>query len=256
MRRCSVFGYLACVAMPVALAGCARHAVDARTTVPRIALRGCDSLGGNFTVPFDAARAALPAGFEPAPTPGGRRAGAVFYVIAVQCRQGVVDGRRLGPSWIAYAELPATPDAAHAVAGITDYTVPVAFAARPAALARAFVAQGLGDGIAGRIDGQLPAGQAGARARVAIGTLSFTLHGPTWSAPRQGPAAGRFVLFGVRDRQARRAILGSAGPATMRLGPLELEVRGAAGLIEGARRQARGFALTGLDLSFTAASQP
>lgn len=238
------------------LGGCAMRAARVATPAPVIELHACRNLGGNFAVPFARAAAALPAGFEPMPTRGGRRAGAVFYVIAVHCRQGIVDGRRLGPSWLVYAELPVAPDPAAAIPGITDYTVPLAFTARPAALARAFAAHGLGDGSVARITGSLPHKHSGAQLRVEAGVLGFSLLGRTWNALQPGPGAGRFALFGVRDGRVTHTLIGSTTAAGMRQGPLHLEVRGGPALLDAASPQARGFSLDGFDLTFRPPRQP
>lgn len=214
-----------------------------------IQLQNCENLGGNFAVPFDQARAALPEGFEPLPTTGGSAAGAVFYVIAVRCAAGQLGNRELGEVQLAYAELAARPPEAAQFDGLADATVPVLFTATPAALADAFSGMRFGQAGPGTIVWESTA--TGTQVQFTVGDAMVTLNGQVPDEPASELGAGEFALYGVANRQVLSRVRGYAGAALSVRGPVSLQSSGGPALLGQAAPTARGFVARGFDLGFT-----
>ena len=213
-----------------------------------IQLSQCENFGGNFAVPFDAAQAALPEGFEALPTTGGRTAGAVFYVIAVRCAEGRLGGRPLGEVQLAYAEIAATPSEQAQFDGLADATVPILFTATPSELADAFAALQFGDSGPGSIVWQSDA--SGTEVQFTVGEAMVTLSGQVPAEPASELGAGSFALFGVRDRQILSRVRGEAGAALSARGPVNLQSSGGPALLGQAAPAARGFVARDFELEF------
>ena len=236
---------LSAVALAATLLACAAHKGSAERTIQ---LSQCENFGGNFAVPFDAAQAALPEGFEPLPTTGGRNAGAVFYVIAVRCAEGRLGGRSLGEVQLAYAEIAATPSEQAQFDGLADATVPIMFTATPGSLAEAFAALQFGDSGPGSIVWQSDA--SGTEVQFTVGEAMVTLTGQVPAEPASELGAGSFALFGVRDRQILSRVRGEAGAARSTRGPVNLQSSGGPALLGQAAPAARGFVSRDFDLGF------
>lgn len=227
------------------LIACATNQDPAARTIQ---LSQCENFGGNFAVPFDAAQAALPEGFEPLPTTGGRTAGAVFYVIAVRCAEGRLGGRPLGEVQLAYAEIAATPSEQAQFDGLADATVPILFTATPGALAEAFAELKFGDSGPGNIVWHSDA--SGTEVQFTIGEAMVTLSGQVPAEPASELGAGSFALFGVRDRQILSRVRGEAGAALSARGPVNLQSSGGPALLGEAAPAARGFVARDFELGF------
>ena len=236
---------LSTVTLAASLVACAANNTAADRT---IVLSQCENFGGNFAVPFEAAQAALPEGFEPLPTTGGRNAGAVFYVIAVRCADGSLGGRSLGEVQLAYAEIAATPSEQAQFDGLADATVPILITATPNELAEAFAELQFGDSGPGSIVWQ--SGASGTEVQFTLGEAMVTLSGQVPSEPASELGAGSFALFGVRDRQILSRVRGEAGAALSSRGPVNLQSSGGPALLGQAAPAARGFVSRDFDLGF------
>ena len=216
---------------------------------PRVALSACQNLGGNFAVPFDEARALLPDGFEPLPTTGGPNAGAVFFVTAVQCPAGTLDGRALGPVQLFYAELPVVPAPEFAVEGQNDNVAPVLFTATPGELADAFADNHFGLGGRGDITWtETPDGTT--TAQLVLGEAMVTLTGNVPPEPASAFDGGAFYLYGTEARAVVTKIRGTFGTVQSVRGPVSLQSSGAPAPFSSANPANRGFANTGFDFGF------
>lgn len=213
-------------------------------------LSGCENFGGNFAVPYEQAQAALPDGFQPLSTTGGRNAGAVFYVIAVRCREGSLDGRELGPVQLAYAELPTTPSPDQQADGIADYTMPVLFTATPALVAAQFQQFDFGLTGPGTID-WLAGNGFGPQVQVSVGDVMLTLSATAPPEPASAFGAGEFILFGTQARTVTQQVLGYAGAADIARQAMQLESSGSLSLLQNAARTARGFTALDFELGFS-----
>ena len=236
----------------------ASNTTKAPTSVQAFTLDGCRNVGGVFPVPMDAARAALPDGFEPvaADDPQG---GAVLYAIAVDCAGSSVDGNDTGPAFLGYAELAVTPPADLIVDGVTDCTVPLFFATSNSALG--LVVETLGLGLAGQSESSSRTNvtyddvvQQGQMRLVLQGItlqLTYAFAGP----PTGSVASGSFVLYGVQDGQVRSVLKGTSSDGTAVQGPVLLQAAGVP-VASQARQPALGFSADGFSLAFERQALP
>jgi len=236
---------LAAVLVLAILAGCAGAppppATSAPPHLPKVELRGCDNLSGDFPVPVDAAKALLPEGFEPVLAMDAPPM-AVLFVVALQCEHGLVDGVDAGPTSVGYEELDVVPPAALRTNGSTDYTVPVFFVAQPAAVGDALAALHLGNAGKGVVT------RDAAGFTVTMGGASFTLQGaggPDGAKLSGGP----FGVFGVQKKKLVTTIDASVTDATLATAALAVRGQGAP-LLDQARPVARGGAASGFSLVF------
>lgn len=237
----------------IVLAACSSgggNTLRAGLDTPRVQLSNCENFGGNFAVPFDQAQAALPDGFEPLPTTGGSAAGAVFFITAVRCPQGSLDGQDLGEVIVSYAELPVTPGEAFAVEGHNDYVVPIFFTATPDVLADAFVGARFGEAGRSTITWTNPT-PGSTDVQVTLGNGSYGLTGSIPPEPVSEFGAGEFILYGVQERTVRETVLGYYGGSSSVRGPVNLSSTGGPPLLGAAARTSRGFANTGFDFGFS-----
>lgn len=202
---------------------------------------------------MDAARAALPAGFEPVPTPSDPAGGATLYVLGVRCASSSVDGQATGEATLGYAELAVVPPAEAAVPGLSDATVPLLFAATPEPLGEAFARLRLGQVGFGTVGWAEHAGQGDAIVSVALGGASFTLRGAAAPTPPAGLGSGDFVLYGVQDGEVRATVIGSAAGGEAVEAAVTLESAGIP-LLGDARPVVRGFSVAGFSLQFRPAA--
>lgn len=220
--------------------------------VPSLVLSDCTNFGGVFPVDMAAARAALPAGFEPVPSPNDPAGGATLYILFLQCGGSMVDGNDTGPTVAAYAELAAVPPSEFELDGITDYTVPLAFGAGSDAVGQRLADFGLG--IAGAAtttdvtDGQ-PGPQ---RLRLVVGDVTLDLTGQMSPQDGQALGDGGFALIGVQDGAVRTIVRGQSEGGTAVQGTVTHQSTGLP-ILEGARPIALGFSVTGFSLTFTLA---
>ncbi|HUR25645.1 MAG TPA: hypothetical protein VM327_06500 [Candidatus Thermoplasmatota archaeon] len=226
-------------------------ATPAPTTAPGpvLALTGCRNFGGVFPVPMDSARAALPEGFEPVPSQSDPAGGATLYVLGLLCEGSSVDGNDTGEATLAYAELAVIAPTEHRLGGITDGTVPLVFAATPQAVGDALATLRLGQAGFGEVAWVEHTGAGDVIVAVTLGETSFTLRGAY--APGAGTAlgSGDFALYGVQDGVLVSKVLGSSAGGQAVDAAVTLEATGLPLLAE-ARPAARGFSVSGFDLSF------
>lgn len=217
---------------------------------PLLTLDGCRNFGAVFPVAVETARAALPAGFEPVVTPSDPAGGATLYVLGVRCTGSSVDGAATGPVDVAYAELAVVPPAEHAVAGRSDATVPLAFAASSAPVGVALAELGFANAGLGEVGWAEHGGVGDLVVTASVGGVSFTLRGAYAPGPAGGVGSGDFVLYGVQDGAVRTTVLGTAaGDATAVDAAVTLEAAGL-DVLEAARPAARGFSVDGFSLRF------
>jgi hypothetical protein len=198
-----------------------------------------------------AAKAVLPDSLTAVPAASDPQGGATLYVLALKCDGSSVDGASLGPALLAYEELAVTPDAAHAVKGISDYSVPLLFAAQPEGLGQALARLMLGKAGAGGLSWASTA----TGAITAQGTLDgdgFTLAGQTVPTPPVGLPSGAFVLFGVQDKQVKGVVNGTSQHGTFVQAAVTLQGQGNAPLIGQAQPATRGFSVNGFTLRYAA----
>jgi hypothetical protein len=218
---------------------------------PSVTIEGCTNFGGVFPVPMAAAKAVLPDSLTPVPAASDPQGGATLYVLALKCDGSSVDGASLGPALLAYEELAVTPDAAHAVKGISDYSVPLLFTAQPEGLGQALARLMLGKAGAGGLSWASTA----TGAITAQGTLDgdgFTLAGQTVPTPPVGLPSGAFVLFGVQDKQVKSVVNGTSQHGTFVQAAVTLQGQGNAPLIGQAQPATRGFSVNGFTLHYAA----
>lgn len=223
----------------------------------RLTLDDCVNFGGVFPVPMDAARAALPPGFEPVPAaattdPTG---GATMYVLGLRCAGSTVDGVDTGSVDLAYAELAVVPPADAAVDGRSDCTVPLVFVASVPAVGQALADLRLGVAGAGDVGWAEHTGVADLIVAADLGGVSFTLRGAYSPAPPTDLGSGDFVLYGVQDGQLRSTVLASAQGGAAVDAPVTLEAAGDDVLAQ-ARPATRGFSVGGFSLEFQQTPPP
>jgi hypothetical protein len=233
--------------------GNASAPATASAGLPTLTLDGCRNFGAVFPVAMDTARAALPAGFEPVPTPSDPAGGATLYVLALRCEGSSVDGAATGPVDAAYAELAVVPPAERAVAGRTDATVPLVFTASVPAVGEALAALGFGIAGPGEVGWAEHTGAGDLIVSAGVGGASFTLRGAYSPASLATAGSGGFVLYGAQDGQVVSTVLGEAsGGGEAVDAAVTLESAGL-DLLAAARPAARGFSVSGFSLSFTPA---
>lgn len=244
--------------LPV-LAACSDSSAPAATsravTVPSgpaLALNHCTNVGATFTVPVESARAVLPPDFEPVISGTGPAGGATLYVLGVRCEQTQIDGVEQGVTTMAYAELAVTPPFEFAVEGITDYTVPLFFAATPDAVGNAL--DRLQIGQAGTVTWQALTPAGGMAVTATMGNASFTLTAAMAPTPPAAIGSGGFVVYGVEDKTVRSIISASSQGGESVQGVVSLESRGGPALLQEARPVARGFSVRGFGLNFAPAA--
>lgn len=230
-------------------------APDAGALGPTLTLTECANFGGVFPVPMDAARAALPPGFEPVATPSDPAGGATLYVLGLRCAGSSVDGADAGPADLAYAELAVVPPPALALDGLADCTVPLLFTSGNAAVAAALAAYRLGLAGPGEVEWTEPAGLGDTVVAAAIGDAAATLRGAAAPGPAAPLGSGRFALYGVQGGEARTAVVGAAAGGEAVDAAVALEAAGL-GLLEEARPVVRGFSVRGFGLTFTPVALP
>lgn len=232
--------------------GSAQPPPPSPSTPLSIALGGCTNFGGVFPVPMDAAQAVLPDGFKPVAAAGDPQGGATLYVLALRCTEATVDGAEVGKALLGYEELAVTPDAAHAVKGVSDYTVPLLFTAAPQALGDALAKLRLGRaGPGGLVWDSTGAGTLHAEA--SLDGAGFILAGQVAPAAPTGLASGGFVLFGVQDRQVVSVVNGTSAGGQGYTAAVTLQAQGDAPLLGEARPAARGFSVQDFALVYTEA---
>jgi len=220
---------------------------------PALELAGCANLGAVFPVPLESARAALPPGFEPIAASGDPAGGATLYVLGLRCAHSILDGVEQGAAALAYAELAVTPPEDFLLEEIGDYTVPLLFVASPPAIGEALAVYQLGQAGAGSVSWEdlTPAG--GSVVRASLGDATLTLTGVLAPTPPTALGAGGFALFGVQDGAVRSLIKGYSQGGESVQGLVRLEASGGPALLQEARQAARGFSVSGFDLSFAPA---
>lgn len=241
------------VAMLLCLPACSisrDNRISADTEMqPRLSLGDCTNVGAVFPVSAEAARAALPSGFEAVAVSKDSAAAATLYVIALRCTQTWINGAPQGPAALAYAELAVVPPTDQAVSGIEDYTVPVLFAAQPARLGAVLAVYRLGQAGAGSVtwENPAPAGTTVITAQLGDATLKLTATASSAPSPLD---SGTFALFGVQEGRVRSLVGGhSEGGAAARV-TVRLETRGGPALLPQAPTPVRGFSVSGFSLDF------
>ncbi|MEA3204108.1 MAG: hypothetical protein QOI63_1788 [Thermoplasmata archaeon] len=214
---------------------------------PRVTITGCTNFGGVFPVPMAAAQALLPDGFKAVPAAGDLTGGATLYVLALSCDGASVDGADVGAALLAYEELAVVPDAAHQVAGVSDYTVPLLFSASPRALGDAFEALGLGK--AGGVS-WVTTGAGTTTAGGSVGGDGFTLTGQAAPSPPVAIPSGAFVLFGVQGKQVRGVVDGASEGGRFVQAAIVLQAQGNPPLLDQAQPAAQGFSVAGFTLHY------
>ncbi len=218
---------------------------------PTLTLDGCTNHGGVFPVPMAGARAALPEGFEPIPSPSDPAGGATLYVLFLVCEGSSVDGNDTGPANVAYAELAVVPPDALKLPGVSDYTVPLAIGASAEPVADRLALYRLG--IAGRstVSDVVETGSGG--------TFKMTFEGVTLeidavAGPPAGALAdGAFALVGVQDGAARTVVQARSQGGQAAEGAAVLRSEGLP-LLQESRNVNRGFSVSGFTLSFELAA--
>jgi hypothetical protein len=222
---------------------------DLPPTSPSFTLSDCTNFGGVFPVDVAAARAALPAGFEPVVSPNDPAGGATLYILFLQCAGSSVDGNDTGPTVAAYAELAVVPPTEFRLDGISDYTVPLAFGAGSQAIGQRLADFGLGlAGMATTTD--VTDGQPGPqRLRLVVGDVTLDLTGQMSPQDGQGLGDGSFALVGVQDGAVRSVVRGQSQGGTAVQGTVTHQSTGLP-ILEGARPIALGFSVQGFSLTF------
>lgn len=208
----------------------------------------CTNYGGVFPVAMDAARAALPADFEPIPSPNDPAGGATLYVLFLQCADSAVDGNATGPVLVAYTELAVVPPEVLRLPGITEYTVPLAMGASVDAVASRLNHYRLG--IAGRstTTDVLDSGLNGRTLRMAFAGVSLEID--IVHVQRDTTLTnGDFALIGVQDGVARTLIQAHSGGGVAGDAAAFMQSEGLP-LLEQARPANRAFSVEGFTLSF------
>jgi hypothetical protein len=221
-------------------------------TVHAFTLEGCTNYGGVFPVAMAAAQAALPEGFTPVASATDPQGGATLYAIVLACGNATVDGGRVGPALVGYAELAVTPPAKLVVDGVTDCTVPVFFASSNRALGQALGELKLGLSGPATNAGSSAVGVEGDgtyQANLALGDASLTLSMGLAGPATGSVAAGSFVVYGVQDGKVQSILKGASTAATAQQGPLLLQAPGVP-VAKDARQGALGFSASGFTLSF------
>jgi hypothetical protein len=219
---------------------------------PTLALTDCQNFGAVFPVAMDAARAALPDGFEPVASPSDPAGGATLYVLGVRCAGSSVDGVSTGEATLAYAELAVVPPADKAVAGLTDATVPLFFAATPQPVGDALAAFRLGQAGFGEVAWVEHSGAGDVIIAATLGDASLTLRGGLAPTPPSGIGSGDFALYGVQGGEVVATVRGSSQGGEAVDAAVTLEASGLP-LLGEARPAARGFSVSGFSLMFTLA---
>lgn len=220
---------------------------------PSLRLADCTNFGGVFPVPMDAARAALPEGFEPVPTPSDPGGGATLYVIWAECRASSVDGNDTGPASVMYAELAVVPPDDIRVAGIDDYTVPLAMGASQKAVGERLAKYRLGRAGQSTLS-DVTDGSPGPRiVRMTVDGVTMDLRGQV--SPQAGAAfgSGSFALVGVQEGAVRTVIVAQAEGGTPSDAALAFQGAGIE-LFDAARPVVRGFSVAGFTLTFRLAA--
>lgn len=219
---------------------------------PALTLDDCTNFGGVFPVPLDAARGALPAGFEPVASPSDPAGGATLYVLALRCTGSTVDGASAGPVDVAYAELAVVPPAEAALDGITDCTVPLFFTASTPAVGAVAAAYKLGVAGAGEVAWAEHTGAGDLVVSASLGDVAITLRGAYAPGPPGSLGSGGFALYGVQDGLLVSTIRASAAGGAAVDAVAALESTGLPLLTE-ARPVVRGFSVAGFSLAFAPA---
>lgn len=221
---------------------------------PTVVLGDCTNFGGVFPVPMEAARAALPEGFEPVPTPSDPAGGATLYVLGLRCASSSVDGADTGEASLGYAELAVIPPAEAAVDGLSDATVPLFFAASPKPLGDAFGRLRLGGSGFGEVAWAEHTGEGDVVVTATLGGATFTLRGAAAPTPPAGLGSGDFVLYGVQEGILQSTVIGSSASGEAVDAAATVESAGIPLLAE-ARPVVRGFSVAGFDLQFRPAAE-
>lgn len=223
------------------------------SALPRMNFTGCRNQGGVFSMPREAAEAALPDGFEPVEsTAATQRPGVVLYAIALHCQAFDIDGVAGGPFDAAYAELAVTPSADAALDGVDDCTVPLAFFATDAAVGAALAAYGLGLAGAGTLDAQWAGagpGQGGTMNSYSLGGASLEFIVGEALPDTLAVGSGDFALYGVQGQQVAAVVKGTAAGGSGHYAWTMFQASGIPAL-EGVQGAALGFGASGFDLAF------
>lgn len=219
-------------------------------TAPSLVLADCTNHGGVFPVPMDAARAALPEGFEPVPTPSDPAGGATLYVLWLDCAGSAVDGNDTGATYVMYAELAVVPPADVQVPGVNDYTVPLAMGATTQAVGQRLEEFRLGHAGASTLTDVTTASPGPLQARMTVAGVDMQL--TVQASPQQGNAfgAGSFALVGVQDGVVRTLVAGEAEGGAPSDAVATFQGDGL-DLFDEARPVVRGFSVAGFTLTLT-----
>lgn len=232
------------------------NGTSGNATLPTLSLRDCRNLGGVFPVPMASARAALPAGFEPVASPNDPAGGATLYVLWLQCATAVVStasgSRDAGSAELLYAELAVVPPEGLRVGSLQDCTVPIAFWSlneQVAAVLQEYRLGLSGDATSGNtVTTSTPAGDIESHTMGAA-SATITVTGQALATPPQGLGSGDFVLYGVQEGALVSTLIGSAAGGEAVDAAVAIQSEGIP-LLEEARAAARGFSVSGFDLTF------
>lgn len=244
-------------AIPDGLAGAAFQAatlelvtksVPSSLQAPTLQLSDCTNFGGVFPVPMADATAALPAGFEPVASANDPAGGATLYILFLECEGSSVDGNATGPVNVAYAELAVTPPSEYMLAGITDYTVPLAIGAGNKAVGERLAQFMLGKAGPSTVTDVTDATPGPRKARVVVEGVTLDLTGQ-FAGEAGTLSDGGFALIGVQDGIVRTVVQAFSQGGSASEGTVTQQSTGLP-ILEQARPVARGFTVSGFTLSF------
>lgn len=217
------------------------------STGPLLQWSNCRNLGGVFPAPAADAAALLPEGFKV--VPANAAGDATLYILAVQCA-ATTGSNSSGALNLLYAELAVVPPQSAALAGISDYTVPVLFIAENGEVGNLTQRLRLGQAGQGLIDWQDTSGTGVSQQVTAtLGATKVVLTGQITPVPEGTLASGQFALYGVQDRLVHSIVRAASAGGTAQTASIQLQATGIP-ILEHANPVARGHLVAGFQITW------